>query len=208
VGIAEVLSRFNRKERDWLVKNAIAEGTLSLEFRQRLEDALGPSLPLEGIPEDAWWAMDYHLDWLAAALWLYTHPESDNTWKPRGELIKSTHEDVDLIIAFDTTIILIEAKGVRAWDNAQMDRKVKRLLGLGLQPDGSLETASGVRLLFALASPRPPKSLRMTGYHFALDEVPYLPLVPIQPDGIFKRVVTDGESWRIEDQVIKCSCSP
>lgn len=205
VDIAEILSRFNRKERDWLVKNAVGKSALSSEFCRRVEGALGGSLPPMAIPTDAWWAMDYHLDWLAAALWAYAHPECDTTWQPRAELIKGTHEDVDLIIAFDTTIILVEAKGVRAWDNDQMDRKIERLLGLGLQPDGSVTIAPAVRILFALASPRSPKNLRMTGYHSALDAVPYLPLVPVRSDGVFKKVVTNGEHWRIEEQVIKCS---
>ncbi len=63
--LVESLEKFNRKERYWLLKNALKSDSMVLgeEFRKNLGKKIGIS-----IPENAWWAMDYHLDWLIGAL--------------------------------------------------------------------------------------------------------------------------------------------
>jgi hypothetical protein len=47
------------------------------------------------------------------------------------KLIEGNQEDIDLVIATDQDLILIEAKGHGAWDNAQMVVSVK-LCKIGL----------------------------------------------------------------------------
>jgi hypothetical protein len=67
--LAQVLERFNRKERNLLIRAILSDKKppppppLSEGFRQKVTDKLG--FP---IPADAWWATDYHISWLAGAL--------------------------------------------------------------------------------------------------------------------------------------------
>jgi len=70
----DALKRFNRKERNILIRYVLgdAENGLRLgeKFREDLLDALTVT-----VREDAWWATDYHINWLAAALDLYLNGE-------------------------------------------------------------------------------------------------------------------------------------
>ena len=68
------LASFNRKERFLLVGQALGNSAFTLgdTFRQQLAQVLQRE-----VPEDAYCAMDYHLDWLFAALmWAegFVHP--------------------------------------------------------------------------------------------------------------------------------------
>lgn len=105
--MVNALSRFNRKERFWLLSDAIGVPFLSLSplFLDKLQQELNIS-----IPADAWWAFDYHIDWLHAALYFSPNFDllSEPAPKPNAEKwIQGTQEDVDLIIAFEKTIIFI-----------------------------------------------------------------------------------------------------
>ena len=70
--LVEALERFNRKERNLLVRDATGNKASLLQgsppFRRRIADALGLQ---DEIPDDAWWATDYHIAWLAGALSVY-----------------------------------------------------------------------------------------------------------------------------------------
>jgi hypothetical protein len=125
--LVEALRKFNRKERYWLIRNALGENSEKLDpkFRKSLDEALSIQ-----VPEDAWWAMDYHLDWLVGALYLFSKGEGaacERQYNRNPELVKGTQEDVDLIIAFDKTLIFIEAKGDAGWDDQQVKSKFGRL---------------------------------------------------------------------------------
>ena len=63
--IVEALKKFNRKERYWVVRNALGptSNQLGEGFRADLQRTIGIE-----IPEDAWWSIDYHIDWLVGAL--------------------------------------------------------------------------------------------------------------------------------------------
>ncbi len=63
-------------------------------------------------------------------------------------------EDIDLLIAFDQTVILIEAKMATSWTNKQMESKFRRMSSLPTQH---------VQPYFVLASPSKPKKLNLTG---------------------------------------------
>ena len=61
-GFVDQLKAFNSKERHWLVAAVTGSPPLSTDFRAALGHVIG-----ESVPPGAWWAMDFHLDWLEAA---------------------------------------------------------------------------------------------------------------------------------------------
>lgn len=160
MNIVEALRQFNRKERYWLIRNALgpSSGQLGEDFR----NAIGALLGIQ-VPEDAWWAMDYHLDWLVGALAL----ERDGGMVGDAQLnlvahvnnepvalVQGNQEDVDLVVAFGSTLILIEAKGDTSWSNTQLNSKVARLqliLGEAGTAPSSLDHLS---VYFILMSPK------------------------------------------------------
>ncbi len=140
------LASLNRKERFWLVRQAIGAESFDKLSEDFLND-ISRKLSIK-IPEDAWWAMDYHIDWIAAVLstdssnletdgpndkGLYDNTKnfpSDEGGVSIDPIIKGTQQDFDLIIAFENNIILCEAKGAGSWDRKQMDSKVCRIRSL------------------------------------------------------------------------------
>lgn len=152
------LKAFNRKERFILLHEALGfqdqSFRLSANFSQRLSDCLGIR-----VPENAFVAMDYHLDWLQMSLWLADHGDTQDTIPNEG-LIFANQQDIDLLVAFEekttTRLILIEAKGDTDWYQDQLDLKCARLeliFGRG-RPGTNLATPD-----FILMSPRKPARL-------------------------------------------------
>ena len=128
--LVDALKRFNRKERFWLLSDALGKSLLSLDpdFLARVAKELGIKVPI-----DPWWAFDYHLDWLYAVLSFGPSYDLTDLRQPRSnELkhVKGNQEDCDLLIAFDDTIILVEAKMGTSWSNKQMASKGRRLASL------------------------------------------------------------------------------
>lgn len=123
--MVDALKRFNRKERYWLIQNVLGEKaqTLGPDFREKLGKLIG-----KNIPEDAWWGTDYHLDWLVGALHLfYVGSKDTGVQVNEPKIIKGTQEDIDLIIAYETTLILVEAKAATGWKRDQLESKIARL---------------------------------------------------------------------------------
>lgn len=151
--LVDALKRFNRKERYWLIRNALGPTSERLDegFRVRLAEAIGID-----VPATAWWAMDYHLDWLVGALTLVAQGD-EGFAAQRNDLglVNGNQEDMDLIVAFGDTLVMIEAKGESAWSNTQFQSKVARLEKLraaGLLP-------ASIKIFFVLTSPREPQFL-------------------------------------------------
>jgi hypothetical protein len=133
--LAQALERFNRKERNLLVRDALGHQEtplkLSTHFRKRVASALG----IASLPEDAWWATDYHINWLAGALATYLDDATaltsgranpvDNETERR--LVEGNQEDIDLLIAAGQDLIMVEAKAYGTWSNVQMASKIARL---------------------------------------------------------------------------------
>ncbi len=65
-GLIELLESFNRKERFFLISQAVGEFQLNDDFRRELGKAINVD-----VPHDAFTAMDYRLEWLTAALYAY-----------------------------------------------------------------------------------------------------------------------------------------
>jgi len=133
--LTNILDRFNRKERNLLIRDALGHSpgkalSLNDDFRERLGGALGD---LE-IPKDAWWATDYHLNWIAGALALWRVGEqvintaqiNDLSENPVRGLVERNQEDADLLVVFDKTLILIEVKAFGYFTNKQINSKVHR----------------------------------------------------------------------------------
>ena len=136
--LTQCLEVFNRKERYWLIRNCCGNGDdLALPLNDGLIDTLaGEFKELLSVDlKNAWWAMDYHIDWLIAALTLYqdkeTHNQENVKHNARNQSkvcdILGTQEDFDFIICADNTIILIEAKLSSGWDYDQLFHKIDRL---------------------------------------------------------------------------------
>ena len=123
--VIELLKNLNRKERYWLLSQALGEFGLSAAYREQL----GQVLNLQ-IPDDAFVAMDYHYDWLYAAVCqnvgLATAAYDNEHGKVSGDI-----RDVDLLVAYQssltTHIVVVEAKACTLWKNKQMMRKIQRL---------------------------------------------------------------------------------
>lgn len=162
--IIDLLRSFNSKERFFLVGEVLGnpEFLPSSAFRGRLSEALNLQ-----IPERVFSAMDYHLDWLYAALQIATDNRAVPIYSNSEGIIKAQQEDIDFLIAYDavgiTHIILIEAKGVTGWTNRQMKSKANRLRDIfgedgkkwaSVQPHFVLMSASAPQKLDTSTWPR------------------------------------------------------
>ena len=150
-----ILKKFNRKERNLLIRDVLGRPEeklhLGQDFLDRVNCVLGVSLTA-----NAWWATDYHFDWLFAAAKLFLQRASLNFPQENGsEPMTWTQEDADLVIADNKHLVLIEAKAYGAYDNEQFERKRLRFDQLCQEMEGS-----GIELRFLLMSPRKPQKLR------------------------------------------------
>jgi hypothetical protein len=152
------LREFNRKERFYFIGMALGNTNfrLSREFRK----ALGDALELR-VPEDAFAAMDYHLDWIAASLHLAAYGDRPGPYLRDPRLVAATQEDVDLVVAYPEAnsyhLIMLEAKGVTAYSNGQFRSKIERLNAVFFE-GGAAKSARAIPH-FALVSPREPLQL-------------------------------------------------
>jgi len=135
--LVDALRLFNRKERFILLEHATGSGDhlrLGSDFADSLSAAIGVD-----VPQGAYLAVDYHLDWLYAAIRTYL-----GGWSTDGGVLHTadgepvhaaaltaSQEDVDLIVAWEKAeishIIMVEAKAYSGWTNAQLRSKVRRL---------------------------------------------------------------------------------
>ncbi len=165
----DLLKQFNRKERHFLVLNAIgvsATDSKSLPLSEDFRKALGHAIHVE-VPPDAYATIDFHLDWLAASMAAYHKglPIEQLTGKPfsngadandESRVVTGSIEDIDLLVAFKTQegkyhVVLIEAKAYGGWDNDQLVSKAKRLKRIfGDNCNGDIKAH------FLLTSPKSP----------------------------------------------------
>lgn len=155
--LTNLLESLNRKERFFLVGDALGNRKFNLgdDYRNNLQKVTGLK-----IPSNAWVGMDYHIDWIAAAVHVTTNniDIADKWPNPKGKkIVRGTQEDVDLIVGFgdasETHLILIEAKGDTAWSNSQMNSKAERLGSIFGYGDGDRKH---ITTTLVLTSPTPP----------------------------------------------------
>ena len=170
-----ILESFNRKERFFLISHALGAMKFPLtdSFQEQLEKN---NIEVPRDPKNALIAMDYHLDWLHAALILADEGEdgiSEFSNEGReGHIIEGTPEDVDLLVAFQANgifhLILVEAKGYFGWDKGQLSSKANRLRKI-FGDDGKMWR--GVRPHFYTVGPKkPPTELDCTPPKWMLKE--------------------------------------
>ena len=157
--LIELLSQFNRKERFFLIGQALGNENFSLSesFRKDLSANIGIE-----VPHGAFAAMDYHLDWIAASLRAYQQCDPiDRPFPNSDQVVKGTQQDIDLLTTFKAGetyhIVFLEAKGYSPWGNKQMREKAKRLKDLFGQ-DGKKQGPE-VKPHFRLMSSRKPERL-------------------------------------------------
>lgn len=171
--IIKNLHNFNRKERDHLMKFALSETPTHPQISKELWRAIRPDNGKRQRPNptNMFVGMDYHLNWLYAALVLSEQYEKDgidnqpNEWpdfaqdagEPKSVPIQPNQEDVDLLVAFEHTdgvmyLILIEAKLDSGWDSDQFLSKTQRLEAIKRVSD-KLNPKLKIEWRFVLASP-------------------------------------------------------
>lgn len=186
LSIIDRLKCFNAKERYWVVHAALGHFKPSRGFLEGAAKAAGVPLPAKGCPDESiFLAMDYHLNWLCAALWTVLTPSEKagtaisnkrtpsetmtpdhSTSGPLGKdraLMENSQEDVDLLLAYPrpdgiTQVILIEAKCTGTFTPSQLGSKFSRLEGIldSIGKEGFVG-ASDVNVKMILMSPsRPP----------------------------------------------------
>jgi len=125
------LDRLNRKERYFLIGMALGNSKFKLNsaFRQKLSDMYYPL----AVPDTAFVAMDYHLNWIfVAAALAFDNPVRENIFDNKDRIVDGTQEDVDLLVAFEDKssmnhVIMLEAKGFTAFSNRQFKHKMDRI---------------------------------------------------------------------------------
>jgi len=193
--VIENLRSFNSKERFFLIGHALGnpDFTPSETFRKEIENCLNLKLPSQ-----LFTAMDYHLDWLYASLYLAFYDGGDKIYSNCDRIIKGQQEDIDFIIAFvqDTLchIILVEAKGVMGWSNKQMDSKAERLRGIFGQDSTRWPD---VKPHFVILSPTPPSERlhisRWPAWMSTDGQVPWIPLGV--PHNLIKVTRCNKDGW-------------
>ncbi|MFQ1655429.1 hypothetical protein ACK38T_00880 [Aeromonas veronii] len=159
------LKSFNRKERFYLIGQMLGNPEFRMDDNQldKISNLIGLTIPRKYFA-----AMDYHLDWIYASLFL-TQNDANTAFK-RNSIendgvkidyqISGTQEDVDFLLAFvdhenTTHIVMIEAKGDSYFTNAQLNSKNKRFKAIF----GDEDTWPNVKPHFLLCSPKEPQNV-------------------------------------------------
>lgn len=204
--IIQHLREFNRKERYYLV--GLALGSQEFKLSDTFRCKLGKLLTLD-IPANAFAAMDYHLDWIYASLFLAANSHASSPYLRTGE-ITATQQDVDFLVAFEDDkgchFIMLEAKGVGGYTNKQMSSKASRLKAIF----GSEEAhKSKVNPYFAILSPKKPARLNTSRWPEWMRPSGELPWLKLELPGNLKKVVRcdedgkpdrDGRYWQVSPE--------
>ena len=175
--LVETLAQKDRKERNRLIRSALSHHglwpNLTEEVQRVLWEEKGHSIR---IPTNAWWAMDYHLDWIGEAF-------TELGLGPRMRIDPSRPlkiEDMDFVIAWDRTLVLLEAKNESAWSNEQMGNKIQRLGEFGPVSRSRIDVGGEYEIFFLLTSPRRPQKLEdFAGWNTGGEDFAWFELPPV-----------------------------
>ena len=216
--LADVLKRFNRKERNLLVRAVLGDEQKPLRLVETFRRNVAQELKIEMIAEAAWWATITHIAWLAGALAYYTEGDASlNKARPNrssgpspsmSRLIEGNQEDIDLIIASGLDLILIEAKAFGSWDNKQLRSKLDRLKLLDIECQQIADRADRdrVRMHFLLTSPRESNiNVEWPEWILKENQVPWIELHLPESAAILEvnrcdadaEETAEGDHWRI-----------
>jgi hypothetical protein len=166
--LANALERFNRKERNLLIRDILGcpGETLPLasDFCERLAKAVGIS---KEFLHGAWWATDFHFDWLAGALLTFMKGETPSRRDNDSKLVMGNQEDLDLVVVADMPsgetphhLILIEAKAHGHFTTRQYLSKVSRIERLyAFYRELEKESPHKISFHYVLYSPTKPTKL-------------------------------------------------
>ena len=193
--VIENLSAFNRKERFFLVGMAL--GNPRFMLCEQFRDKVNNTLHIE-ISEDAFTAMDYHLDWIYVSLFLAFNNANDRVFSNVDDLITATQEDIDFLIAYqngeECHFVLLEAKGVTGFTNRQLQSKIGRLRDIFGDDSNNYH---GVIPHFAIVSPKKPVGIHVDSWPSWVlrnGEIPWIEMTI--PDGL-KRITRCNETGRV-----------
>ncbi|QXC32586.1 MULTISPECIES: hypothetical protein [Aeromonas] len=209
------LKSFNRKERFYLIGQMLGNPEFRMDDNQL--DKISKLIGLT-IPRKYFAAMDYHLDWIYASLYLTKNNSKScvkrNFIEENGIAIdyqiSGTQEDVDFLLAFVdekqiTHLVMIEAKGDSYFSNGQLDSKNKRFKAIF----GNENTWSNVRPHFIICSPKKPQRINIEEPAYFMFKDFKLPWLELDM-GNGKNKVTrcdedakpsnDGEHWKVESR--------
>lgn len=167
------LKSFNRKERFYLIGQMLGNPEFRMDDNQL--DKISKLIGLT-IPRKYFAAMDYHLDWIYASLYLTKHNSKscvERNFIEENEIsidyqISGTQEDVDFLLAFVdheniTHIVMIEAKGDCTFSNAQLQSKNERFKAIFYESESSPTYIhakwKSVKAHFLLCSPKKPEKI-------------------------------------------------
>ncbi len=208
------LKSFNRKERFYLIGQMLGNPEFRMDDKQldKISELIGIKIPREYFA-----AMDYHLDWIYASLFLtqehggkiFPRNFIDNNKKVDLQ-ISGTQEDVDFLIAFvdhenTTHIVMIEAKGDSYFSNGQLDSKNKRFKAIF----GNENTWPNVRPHFLICSPKEPQKINIEDPAYFIFKNSELLLLKLDMEDGKKKVTrcnkddkacNDGKHWKIESR--------
>ena len=166
--LGNVLERFNRKERTLLIRDILdcrgKTPPLAKDFCERLAKAVGISK--ESL-DSAWWATDFHFDWLAGGLLTFMKGETLTRQDNSSMLVMGNQEDIDLVVvahvpAAETPnqLILVEAKAYGHFTTKQYRSKVSRLERLhAFYKELERESPHKISFHYVLCSPTKPAKL-------------------------------------------------
>ncbi|MGU5696294.1 hypothetical protein ACV1D9_03845 [Aeromonas allosaccharophila] len=212
------LKSFNRKERFYLIGQMLGNQEFRMDENQL--DEISKLIKVK-IPSEYFAAMDYHLDWIYASLFLTQ--EHDEKIFPRNFIdnnkkvdlqISGTQEDVDFLLTFvdhenTTHIVMIEAKGDSYFSNAQLNSKNKRFNAIF----GDEDTWPNVKPHFLLCSPKEPQNVSIENpAYFMCPQESQLIWFPLVMDTGKNKVTrcmdseknfkpsSEGSHWKVESR--------
>lgn len=220
--IIERLKRFNRKERDHLVKLAYCEDPKEPRITKNLwEELVGPNTDIPP-SADLFIGMDYHINWLYAALAtanvkgdLRNGQWQNGSQSKRNETqmpIQGNQEDVDLLVSWidpDNSrlkMCLVEAKLESGWSSSQLISKRKRLALMLQEAENELKKAEKdpgldfVDFYFFLCSPKKPEKWNLSWPQLGFEErwnVKFFNFESQENLLHVKRVSKDSTEWQI-----------
>ncbi|HDZ8846633.1 hypothetical protein [Aeromonas veronii] len=209
------LKSFNRKERFYLIGQMLGNPEFRMDDNQldKISNLIGLTIPRKYFA-----AMDYHLDWIYASLYLTQNNPTgrvERNFIEESEIetdyqISGTQEDVDFLLAFVdenkiTHLVMIEAKGDSYFSNGQLDSKNKRFKAIF----GNENTWPNVRPHFIICSPKKPQKINIEEpAYFTFKNSKLLWLELNMSDGKNKvtrcnkddKPCSNGKHWKVESR--------
>lgn len=126
--LINILKSLNRKERYWLIRNATGDNLEKLDaaFITKLNKKIDDGFPK--IPSNASVFFDYQLDWIIAAISIYSENLNQTAEIPTPNGMGFNLLDIDMLIVWEDNkyyMVFAEAKFDTGWINKQLGNKIE-----------------------------------------------------------------------------------